>query len=160
MAFIDRDLEDPVRGYPFYNVNFAVGKNCPNYREDVLLVQFFLKRIYKSSMMQSQTPKGEMKVDGKCGPVTCNWILKFQIDMMNFGLKCYPDGVVNKAGNSKSNNVSSLSKTQYTIRMLNNGLRDLEPGLYKTLAVNPEVPAELRMLFVQMQSQSAVAVAA
>lgn len=160
MAFIDIDLEDPVDSHPFYNVTFAVGKGCPNYKEDVLLVQFFLQRIYKNNMMKAQTPKGAMKVDGKCGPITSNWILKFQIDMMNGGLECYPDGIVNKAGNNKSNWISSISKTKYTIRLLNNGLRKLEPELYKSLAVHPEVPPELRSMFAQMQSQSAAVVTA
>ena len=160
MAFIDTDIEDPVDNAPFYNVNYAVGKNCPNYREDVLLVQFFLKRIYMNEFMKAQTPKGQMKVDGNCGPITCNWILKFQIDMMNGGLKCYPDGVVNKAGNNKSNWESSISKTNYTIRLINNGLRKLEPELYKSLAVHPDVPHELRWMFTQMQSQSTAVITA
>jgi hypothetical protein len=154
MAFIDRDIENPEDA-PFYNVNFAVGKNCPNYREDVLLVQFFLKRIYMIDGMTGLKPKGNMTVDGKCGPVTQNWIRKFQIDMMNRGLKCYPDGLVNKAGNTTGNKVGSLSHTFYTIRLMNNGMRTGDRQLYKSLAVNPEVPDELRAMFAQMQSQSA-----
>lgn len=160
MAFIDTDLEDPTGNFPFYNVTKAVGKDCPNEKEDVLLVQFFLKRIYMSSMMKAQTPNGSLVVNGKCDEVTCNWILKFQIDMKNGGLDCYPDGVVSKAGNLKSNWNTSVGETNYTIRLLNNGLRTLDPVLYQSLAVSPEVPFELRTLFRQMQSQSTVQIQA
>lgn len=154
MAFIDEDSEDPTGNARFYNVTRAVGYGCPNDREDAMMVQFFLKRIYQTKEMKPMTPQGAMTVDGKIGPVTRNWILKFQLDMRNGGYACYADGVINKAGNPENadNYVSSLSRTKYTIRLLNNGLRKLDSKVYETLPTNPEVPAELRAAFSQMNT--------
>lgn len=154
MAFIDEDSEDPAGNARFYNVTKAVGYGCPNEKEDAMMVQFFLKRIYQTKEMKALTPKGAMTVDGKVGPITRNWILKFQLDMRNGGYACYADGVMDKAGNETNadNFVASLSRTKYTIRLLNNGLRKLDSEMYKTLPVNPEVPPELRAAFVQMNA--------
>lgn len=155
MAFVDEDSEDPNGNARFYNVTKAVGYGCPNDKEDAMMVQFFLKRLYQTKEMKASAPKGEMKVDGKVGPITRNWILKFQLDMRNGGYDCYADGVMDKAGNENNadNYVSSLSRTKYTIRLLNNGLRKLDATLYKTLPTNPEVPAELRAAFAQMNAE-------
>jgi hypothetical protein len=152
MAFVDDDSEDPTGNARFYNVTKSVGFGCPNEREDTLMVQFFLKRIYQTSAMKQFTPKGNLTVDGKVGPVTRNWILKFQLDMRNGGHYCLADGKMDKAGNSENsdNHIASMSKTIYTIRLLNNGLRHLDSDVYKTLPTNPEVPAELRAAFMQM----------
>ena len=154
MAFIDEDSEDPTVNARFYNVTKAVGYGCPNDKEDAMMVQFFLKRIYQTAIMKAKTPKGEMTVDGKVGPITRNWILKFQLDMRNGGYGCTVDGVMDKAGNPANgdNFVASISRTMYTIRLLNNGLRKLDSALYKTLPTNPEVPAELRVAFIQMNA--------
>jgi hypothetical protein len=155
MAFIDVDSENPVKHSNFYNVTRAVGKGGYNEKEDVMVVQFFLQRVYLHADMKARKPKGEMKVDGKCGPITCNWILKFQLDMRDIGRDCYPDGLVDKAGNENNadNWNTSISRTHYTIRMLNNGVRVFEPALYKTLPYNPEVPPELRVAFLRMHAE-------
>jgi hypothetical protein len=154
MAFVDEDSEDPSGNARFYNVTKAVGYGCPNEKEDTMMVQFFLKRIYTTEMMKANKPKGNMTVDGKIGPITRNWILKFQLDMRDMGNPCYADGIMDKAGNENNadNFVSSISRTKYTIRLLNNGLRKLDSNLYKTLPTNPEVPAELRAAFAQMNA--------
>ena len=154
MAFVDEDSENATVNARFYNVTKAVGYGCPNEKEDAMMVQFFLKRIYMHKEMKPLAPKGNMTVDGKVGPVTRNWILKFQLDMRNGGHACLADGVMDKAGNPENgdNYVASMSHTKYAIRLLNNGLRQLDSVLYKTLPVNPEVPAELRAAFVQMNA--------
>ncbi len=154
MAFVDEDSEDQAGNARFYNVTKAVGYGCPNEKEDAMMIQFFLKRIYQTKEMKPYTPKGAMAVDGKVGPVTRNWILKFQLDMRNGGHACLADGVMDKAGNPQNadNYVSSISRTKYAVRLLNNGLRKLDETLYKTLPTNPEVPAELRAAFAQMNA--------
>jgi hypothetical protein len=150
MAFIDRQNDNDSTEPTFYNLNEAVGVGCKNQDEDVRLVQFFLKRIYLNEAMRARTPKGEMKVDGKCGAITRNWILKFQLDLRNAGRNVFPDGVVNRAQNGAVN--SSLSRTVYVIRYLNTAMRKFEPLIYRTLPVHPDVPPELRLAFLQMQA--------
>lgn len=153
MAFIDRDSEDPQGNANFYNVNASVGVGGLNMEEDVKVVQFFLKRYY--THQPDQKPYGEMSTDGKCGPITKAWIKKFQWDAQRGGVKCVSDGLIDKAGNeaNSDNWQSSISRTNYTIRILNNVVREVDGFVYKTLATNPVVPPDVRMIFMQIHSQ-------
>ncbi|MEZ5428525.1 MAG: hypothetical protein R2747_19860 [Pyrinomonadaceae bacterium] len=150
MAFIDLDTIDPARTPSFYNVNMAVGYGCPNMEEDVKVVQFFLKRVFEIDFLKNKKPWGQMTIDGKVGPVTRAWIVKMQMLAPNVMI----DGIVDKAGNENnpSNRLASLSHTDYTIRMINNLLRKKDTAVYKTLPTNPEVPAEMRLIFQQIHA--------
>lgn len=126
----------------FYNLNMAVGDNAPNMKEDVMLVQFFLREVYKGRTAfdpPETSPKGEMKVDGVCGPVTKNWLLKFQLDIRSRGSSIYAD----KRADKVTGVVSSISKTIYTIIFLNAGVKKIRPD-FEDLASAPDVPNELR----------------
>jgi len=73
----------------------AVGTNAPNKRDDVLLVQYFLKRIYeKPEDQQLSRPSTPMVVDGYFGPTTRNWILMFQRDYESYCAPVFADGRV------------------------------------------------------------------
>jgi hypothetical protein len=122
MGFID--TAPGTRLPVFYNVVHAVGKNCPNIRDDVKLVQYLLKILYEK--MSASKPNGEMKVDGFCGPVTMNWILQFQLDVSrdNPGIIAV-DNRVDRIRNK--NFVGSISKTQYTLGILNHNSKKLNP---------------------------------
>ena len=155
MAFIDQDSENAAGNPTFYNVSAAVGAGCSNNLEDAKVVQFFLTRVYTTETFKGLKPKGAMTVDGKCGPITRNWILKFQLDMRNRGNPVAADGIVNKAGNENNadNFTSSISHTSYTVRLLNNVLRKLDTMVFKTLATNLVVPPDVRMIFMQINAQ-------
>jgi hypothetical protein len=66
MAFVDYSLdfgEDKVE-YPYiYNVSYAVGYIGGNCRDDVLRVQYFLKKIWER-VKGAMPPSGTMVVDG------------------------------------------------------------------------------------------------
>jgi len=153
MAFIDLDSENPT-GATFYNINSAVGYGCPNMEEDVKVVQFFMQRFFTLPQCASQKPWGTMTVDGKVGPITRAWIVRTQLICNQQGGDVSVDGVVDKAQNAEdlSNRVSSISHTNYVIRILNNALRKQDTQVYKTLATNPIVPSDLRAIFVQMNA--------
>src|SRR5436305_10227166 len=121
--------------------------------EDVKVVQFFLQRLFSVPQFSNQKPWGTMTVDGKVGPVTRAWIIRSQMVCRNDGANVAVDGVVDKAGNSVSNRESSISHTDYHIRMLNNVLRKADSQDYKTLATNPVVPTDVRMIFMQINAQ-------
>jgi hypothetical protein len=154
MAFIDQDSEDAVANPTFYNVNSAVGYGQKNMEEDVKVVQFFLKRLYSVPSMQDKKPFGEMAVDGKVGPITRNWIMKTQVIIQQKGTAVLVDGVIDKAGNpvNGDNLKSSISHTNYTIRLINNFLRRNDAAVYKTLPSNPEVPPDVRAIFQQIHA--------
>ena len=127
MGFIDTapETEIPV----FYNVVHAVGKNCPNMRDDVKLVQYLLKILYDKFPAEYR-PQGNMTVDGMCGPITRNWILRFQMDFAkdNPGL-ILVDGRVDRIRNR--NFYGSISKTQYTLAVLNKNAAKLDAEGWK-----------------------------
>lgn len=129
----------------FYNINFAVGDNAPNMKEDVMLVQFFLREVYKGRTSfdpAEKPPRGEMKVDGVCGPITKNWLLKFQLDIRNRGSSIYAD----KRADKVKGVVSSISQTIYTLIFLNAGVKKVRPD-FENLESAPDVPNELRPAF-------------
>jgi hypothetical protein len=154
MAFIDQDSEDPVSNPTFYNVNSGVGYGQKNMEEDVKVVQFFLKRLYSVPSMQDKKPFGEMSIDGKVGPITRNWIVKTQLIIQQKGTAVLVDGVIDKAANpvNGDNLKSSISHTNYTIRLINNFLRRNDAAVYKTLPSNPEVPPDVRAIFQQIHA--------
>jgi len=153
MAFIDQDSIDPS-GPTFYNVFSAVGYGCPNMDEDVKVVQFFLKRLFSLPDFENRKPWGTMTVDGKVGPITRAWIIKSQMVCKEDGVNMLIDGIVDKAGNTDTDNnrVGSISKTDYIIRMLNNALRKKDSAVYKTLSTNPVVQPDVRLIFMQINA--------
>lgn len=151
MAFIDIDSVEPS-GPTFYNVNSAVGYGGKNMIEDVKVVQFFMKRFY-TVMTDLAKPWGEMVADGKCGPITRAWITRLQLDLRKLGAQCAVDGLIDKAGNAGGNRTASISHTDYAIRFLNNGLRHEDSEVYKNLTTHPVVPADLKLIFLQIQAE-------
>ena len=86
-----------------YFIDGAVGQGRGSRRDDVLLVQFFLKALSKRSDVESgesyQPPgQGEIQVDGVCGTTTTAFIRHFQgvVDRVAKGPAFMPwqDGVV------------------------------------------------------------------
>lgn len=150
MAFIDLDSVNPT-GATFYNVNEQVGYGSKNMVEDVKIVQFFLQRYFEC--LSIKKPWGEMTPDGKCGPITRAWIIQAQLDMRRAGTNVMADGLVDKAWDPTSNRISSISHTKYTIRILNNTLRNADTEVYKNLTTHPVVPADLKLIFLQIQAE-------
>jgi len=130
MGFIDtsNDQDLPV----YYNLVHAVGKGCPNMRDDVKLVQYLLISFYDKALSASNVytkPKGDMKVDGVCGPVTLNWILKFQLDVnTRYPGTVYADNCVDRVKNK--NLTGSISGTIYTLAVLNKFTLKVNPDAY------------------------------
>lgn len=101
----------------FYNVVHAVGKECPNLRDDVKLVQYLLMAYY-DVQSPAQRPKGEIAVTGFCGGATMMWIRKFQEDVY----RQYPGEVLrdNRIDRIRDKQLQgSISRTYYTLAFLN-----------------------------------------
>jgi len=133
MGFLDtsNDSSLPV----FYNVVHAVGKQSPNVCDDVKLVQYLLIAFYDKALATSSIytkPKGDLKVDGVCGPVTNNWILKFQLDVN----KRHPGTVAadNRVDRVRNKNLKgSITGTIYTLAVLNKFVRIINPTAFVML---------------------------
>jgi hypothetical protein len=97
-----------------YNLVHGVGKNAPNDREDVMLVQYLLAMVY----VNAGTPrKGDLVIGGVCGPINKNWIQKFQFDIRNLSQSIIVDDRADRTRNFRA--ISKISKTTYTIIWLN-----------------------------------------
>src|SRR3954454_21058748 len=107
----------------FYNIIHAVGKNCPNQHDDVKCVQIMLQMFYMSAGLTA--PKGQMVADGICGPITKNWILKFQLDMRANGVMLTADQRIDRVRNNQS--VGVISHTKYGLLALNEGTASVNP---------------------------------
>ncbi len=120
MGFIDTSTEEilPV----FYNVVHAVGRQCPNLRDDVKLIQYLLLAFYDKGAPAKgwKRPPGELTVTGFCGPTTMNWILDFQMNVRKIKGKVAIDGRIDRVRNK--NLIGSITGTYYTLAFLNKGV--------------------------------------
>ena len=126
-------------GDPGYNVNFAVGDKAVNRRDDVMLVQWMLHRIYKGYGWPSVGGK-PMAIDGWIGPHTVKWIWDFQRRRRAKGNSCAYDGRVDSARKY----TGSVSKTVYTILWMNTYLRLACRDFADNPASDQECPILLR----------------
>ena len=127
---------------PFYSVDHSVGARGGNWTDDVMLVQYFLGRIYYDGLICSTLSApypGQIKVDGICGPTTCRWIREFQANSDNGGL----DNVSMKVDGIVSPVRAVTSQTfQYTMVQLNRWHGRFYPGV--DIANNDDMPPLLR----------------
>jgi hypothetical protein len=122
MGFIDT-LENQKFLPVFYNVEHAVGKGCPNIRDDVKLVQYLLIAFYDKGAPARgwQKPPGQLTVTGFCGPTTMSWILHFQRNCYkDFGGDASLDNRVDRVRNGKIR--GTISSKVYTLLWLNKGV--------------------------------------
>lgn len=123
----------------------------PNQRDDVMLVQYLLKRVHqqgqncnpplKSGVGDPHSPT-TLKIDGIYGPKTQGAIEQFQLEMRRNGRSIATDGCVDsERGDSAT---SSVSQTGYTISWLNKYFWLLYPSLAPDIRVDPECPPELK----------------
>src|SRR5689334_18818284 len=110
-------LGETADGGNYYNVHSAVAAGAPNRRDDVLLVQWLLHRVYADHPNFSApdpaapgTPRGDVTIDGIVGPQTVAWITAFQNDVRQLGLSCAVDGRVDSACTADGG-VSRMSHT-------------------------------------------------
>ncbi|MBI2480783.1 MAG: hypothetical protein HYV60_19795 [Planctomycetia bacterium] len=123
----------------FYNLDAAVGPGCANRRDDVVLVQFFLREAYKANPLAF--PGGPLvDINGKPDTATFTAIRCFQKAWGAIGTQ---DGQVDPATGKA---IASISKTQYTIVNLNLTFRGVRPQDYPKLS--QVGPIEIRHLLV------------
>ncbi|MGH9949833.1 MAG: peptidoglycan-binding domain-containing protein [Pyrinomonadaceae bacterium] len=80
-----------------YNVDFPVGPNMPNLRDDVLLVQTLMKMANFTRNNQGLGPveaSRDIKVDGFFGPQTKRMIVAFEEDRTSSRRLLVSDGII------------------------------------------------------------------
>ena len=135
MAYIG----DTGDGGNYYNVNYAVGNQAPNMRDDVLLVQWMLHRVFTDHPLFIPPEAKRLAIDGWIGPQTIKWIKAFQATIRRNGRPCAFDGRVDSARKS----AGSISKSPYTVLWLNSALRSANPTVFEDPGSDPDMPTEL-----------------
>lgn len=130
----------------YYDVNFAVGPGATNKRDDVLLVQYFLRECFlkHSSFKTNPFPKGVVAVDGIAGQQTFAAILHFQKAAKARGSPVALDGRVDPPVGEKA--TGSISQTQYTILLLNSAFKQCRPQDWSHVSQAGDCPSDLRPL--------------
>jgi hypothetical protein len=144
MAFVTHYTNKAGEEKVLYNVTMAVGPNAANRRDDVMLVQYMLKRIYerpKYSNFTLSPQQGTMIVDGLFGPTTARWIRHFQTDVRIAGGNILVDGRIDSDTES---GISTISETEYTIAFINYAFRSHYPEIHAKMPTHPDVPAEVK----------------
>ena len=128
---------------PFYNLDNAVGPNCPNQRTDVMLVQFFLHQIFSHPNRAVSKPAGEkIKISGSFDPTTAAWIRHDQ-GVVAKRRSIRVDGQVDRARGEQFSK-SSISNTHYTIDHMNADHCALFRQEHNHLERHPLIPGELK----------------
>lgn len=124
----------------------SVGKGGYNYkRSDVQLVQFFLRQFYKNHpelfvlLPKTKSKSNFIIIDGIYGPQTEAGILLYQKSVAEKGTPVKVDGLVDVANSV----ISSISKTTYTIILLNANFRYFGEGKehIRNLENHPDIKA-------------------
>jgi peptidoglycan hydrolase-like protein with peptidoglycan-binding domain len=133
----------------FYNVDTAVGQGCPNRRDDVLLVQYFLRESFKgvSDFKKDPFPGGVLAVDGRAGPQTFAAIRHFQKVSKAKGFSSAQDGRVDPPVGEKFH--GSISQTQYTILTMNVAFKKARPQDWPRVSKASDCPGELRPRLIE-----------
>ena len=142
MAFVDYSVgvgEEGKEKFPYiYNVSFSVGFAGISCRDDVMLVQYLLKKIWERSY--HPPPDGTMLVDGWMGPITDRWIRRFQkgdaFDVPEPGLMLQ-DGIVDSA---RGSTYASNTGLCWSIVYMNVRFKYTYPELYDRLPTAPDLP--------------------
>jgi hypothetical protein len=139
----------------FYAIDHAVGAGCPNRRDDVLLVQFFLRALAPRGdpeTHESFTPSGEgiLAVDGICGSRSITYIKHFQ-GMMNRAAKdismgTWQDGRVDPVPAGRQ--FGPLHGRAYTMIHLNTSYAAVfGTDRHSAIHTDPDFPMELHDKF-------------
>ena len=132
-----------------YTVDQTVGPGGPNKRDDVLLVQLFLRVLTEEGGSEAPyRPPGRrpLAIDGLCGDDTRAYIRFYQEESRRrFPQAPSPDGKVDPM---RSGSIfSSITQKEYMIASLNVGYREKRGDTYLDIGKDPLFPAELKKSF-------------
>src|SRR5262245_32973690 len=124
----------------FFNVDAIVGENGVNRREDVLLVQYFLKKV--ATRLAGQQPITQIiqkiQVSGTMDRATIDAIRAFQEDSRRLSPATVVDGRVSVARGF------SYGGGSWTIALLNQILKANFPNLWPRIQDFSDCPAEIK----------------
>jgi hypothetical protein len=126
----------------FFDVSHRVGPNCPNHRDDVMLVQYLMKKTYQAGAprrWQPVLPPGGVTVDGRFSYLDKYLILHYQLESAYSGRGGHIDGIISPSRGE----FTTSHHVQYTIIYLNLGLQAFFPQIQDDPRSDPEFPRPL-----------------
>ena len=121
-----------------YNLDYAVGQGGRNALEDVMLLQTLLRMLYienTSTNIGSLFPRltDDIEVDGRYGPITHRYLMRFKNQLRATGTKLYPDAIMDPFRDNDPFSVGKKSHTEYAFGQLLRGasVADDESNLKK-----------------------------
>lgn len=146
MARIDV-IRGHVGNYLFYNVDAAVGRSCPNQRNDVLLVQYLLQenmRLKNFSYIPSTVLDGKVQIpiNGLWDQSWDTFLFNYQNELKHRGRPVVHDGRVDPVTGGRV--FGPIHHTMYTILWLNMGYLEMRPTDFPKIAEVGDCPPELR----------------
>jgi hypothetical protein len=118
-----------------YSVDAQVGRHGANHYSDVLLVQFFILRVYRHH-------NHNMRMTGQCDDNTLRTIRDMQLEARHRGFSIRVDGAVDPIRTSTG--IASLAHSVYTIIWLNENYRSTFQFFYNDIRLDPLLPNPLR----------------
>lgn len=146
MAYKARITDQMVKSSPnlkrvphLYQIERAVGSNCPNIREDVLLIQFMLNRfLYTSPLTGGKVAGnsiwGDVPLNGTCDFPTLGFLIMFQL----FNSQNGPS-----TGRIEPMNLNALQLQGGFLALLNGHILTNEPQVFNDFSVAPGIPSAL-----------------
>lgn len=123
----------------FYNLDAAVGPGSPNKKDDVLLVQYFIKAILDDPVASNPPlplkPGEVFNVDGIAGPITFRAIKHYQDMRRSKGVAILSDGRIDRA--SRGGGITA-------ILFLNTDYKNARPNDFKSIAFAADCPPGLK----------------
>ena len=137
-------IENPVAKV-LYTVDHAVGRGGANRRDDVLLVQFFLKVISESKAIYKPAGQPPITCDGQWGKISQAYLNEFILvnSGVNPGQPLTADGRVDPVVGGKF--TGAISGNMYTILALNRVYQHSRTNqALDDITKDPLFPADLR----------------
>jgi hypothetical protein len=129
----------------FYNVNYAVGLGGVNARLDVLMVQYFLTKLFEAPDWADRKPRPALLVDGISAKVTPQYIAAFQMGV-NASLlparRMPADGLFHRVTNAAASDPQGVA---WGLVELSREFRRQYPELFVQPAQALDAPMELRI---------------
>jgi hypothetical protein len=124
----------------YFDVSQRVGQNCPNNRDDVMLVQYLLKKSFQGTQRWSPVvPPSGARIDGNFSYYELYSILHYQLSNAYTGRGGFIDGIISPT----HGHLHTVNNVQYTIIYMNLTLGAFHPQVLANPSSDPDIPQAL-----------------
>jgi hypothetical protein len=143
-----------------YNIDFPVGLGGRNGREDVLLVQTFLRMVYIENTKPEVAevcpplPGVDIVVDGFFGPITHQHIMRFKDQVRAMGKEVYPDAIMDPFRGNDPFSISQIAEQEYAFGVLLRAANQADEQRLDGLTEHPQTHPSLKLALTQTRGNA------